>query len=199
MRLFSRKGLVWVTVITLVIIFIMQVVNPIVFNYGYAELEALTIKSVNKGIREIADSDMYPNLTKIEKNSSGAITNITADIISMNRIASEIADKAQENLNEVSEQGIPIPIGTFSGLPILVGKGFPVMLEMNLIGSVNCSFDSSFTSAGINQTHHKILLEIEAVANLIMPLYAKQAKVTLQILFADNIIVGEVPEFLFTK
>ena len=199
MRKVSKVFLGVVFVLVVIVVFMVGVVNPTVANYGKAELEALTIRAVNLGVAQVVTSSIYSELTDIRRNSSGVIVSISADIVEMNRIASEISLTAQSNLDTITGDGIPIPIGTFSGIPILVGKGFPIMLNIQLVGSVTCRFESSFTSAGINQTQHKITLQVDTVVNLVLPLYSKRTTVSVQMLFADSIIVGEVPEFFFHR
>lgn len=178
--------------------FLVLVVNPVVFNYATAQLDALTVRAMNLGTTDVVDADAYSQLTDIRRDQNGTITSIAADVVAMNRLASQIATHAQAHLNELGEQGIPVPIGTFSGLPILVGKGLPVMLQIKLVGAVNCRFDSTFASAGINQTQHKIILYVDAVVDVVLPLATKRTNVAVQMLFADSIIVGKVPEFLWT-
>ena len=190
---------VFVLVLVAMTAFLITIVNPTVANYGQAELEALTVKAVNMGISQVVAADTYQQLTDIRRNASGTIVSISADAVQMNKVSSAIATKAQTILDTISDGNIPIPVGTFSGIPILVGKGPPINLNIQLVGAVNCRFDSTFTSAGINQTNHKIILSVDTVVNLVLPLYVKRTEVSIQILFSDSIIVGEVPEFFFTR
>ena len=98
----------------------------------------------------------------------------------------------------MGEEGIPVPQLTFSGIPFLVGRGWPVKLNLKLVGAVNCSFDSEFKTAGINQTEHKITLRTNAVVDVVLPFCTKRTNVEIEMLFSDSIIVGQVPEFLLT-
>lgn len=190
---------VWgsVAVLGLLVVFVATVVNPVVLNYARAALDALTVQAVNAGVGDVVTADSYGQLTDIRRDANGVITSINADVVAMNQIATQVADRAQVHLNQMGATGIAIPLGTFSGIPILVGRGLPVMLQVKLIGAVNCRFDSTFESAGINQTQHKITLYVDAVVDIVLPLYTKRTNVAIQMLFADSIIVGKVPEFMF--
>lgn len=185
--------------VVLLTVFIITIVNPVVVNYAQAELDALTVQAVNRGVSEVIAADTYAQLTDIRRDAQGVIVSINADVVAMNRVAAAVSDRAQVYLDQMGQTGIPIPVGTFSGIPILVGKGLPVMLNVNLVGAVNCRFDSTFLSAGINQTQHKITLYVDAVVDIVLPLATRRTKVAVQMLFADSIIVGKVPEFLLTK
>ena len=197
-----RRAAKWLwgvlAVVVAVIVGIVTLVNPVVFDYAAAQLDAITVQALNAGVADVVTADTYPQLTDVRRDSHGVITSITANAVAMNRVAAQVSTAAQNYLVQMGNTGVPIPLGTFSGLPILVGKGLPVMLKINLVGSVNCRFDSTLSSAGINQTQHKILLYLDAVVDVILPLGQRRTQIAVQMLFADSIIVGKVPEFMLT-
>lgn len=173
-------------------------VNPVVFNYAGALLDAVAVQAVNCGIADVVNADTYSKLTDIRRDEKGTITSINADAVAMNLLAVKVSTYAQNYLVELGNQGIPVPVGTFSGLPFLVGRGWSIKLNFKLVGAMNCSFDSEFKTAGINQTEHKITLRTYAVVDVVLPFCTKRTKVAVDMLFADSIIVGQVPEFMFS-
>ena len=60
-------------------------------------------------------------------------------------------------------------------------------------GSVIMDFKSEFVSAGINQTKHKLYLEVNSEVLAFIPGYPVNTVVKTSILIAETIIVGEVP------
>lgn len=185
-------------VIAVAIVWLVFAVNPVVFNYAGALIDAVAVQAVNCGIADVVNTDTYSNLTDIRRDENGTITSINADAVAMNFLAVKVSTYAQNYLTELGNQGLPVPVGTFSGIPFLVGQGWTVRLKFKLIGAMNCSFDSEFKTAGINQTEHKITLRTYAVVDIILPFCTKRTKVAVDMLFADSIIVGQVPEFMFT-
>ena len=198
MRRFTKFGLVFLLCCVVLVVWLVTVVNPVVFNYAQAVLDAVAVQAVSRGVADVVKTDTYSSLTDIRRDSKGTITSINADALAMNLLASQVATKAQSYLMETGAAGIPVPLGTFSGIPFLVGRGVPVNLNLQLVGAVNCNFESEFKTAGINQTEHKITLRSYAVVDIILPLYTKRTNVVIEMLFADSIIVGEVPEFMLT-
>ena len=195
----ATKCLWWAIVFVIIVsIWLAVVVNPVVFNYAHATLDAVAVQAVNKGVADVVNADTFSNLTDIRRDANGTITSINADVVAMNLLAVQVSNRAQEYLNVMSNEGLPVPIGTFSGIPFLVGQGFMVKLNLRLIGAVNCNFNSEFKTAGINQTEHKITLRTHAVVDIVLPFYTKRTDVVVEMLFSDSIIVGEVPEFLLT-
>lgn len=197
-----RKGMkrLWrlMAVVTLLSIYLVLVVNPVVFNYADAMVNAVTVQAVSSGVADVVKTDTYSSLTDIRRDTNGTITSINADALAMNVLAAQVSARAQSYLTDRSMEGIMVPIGTFSGVPFLVGRGVPVKLKLQLVGAVNCNFESEFKSAGINQTEHKITLRSYATVDVILPLYSKRTNVVIEMLFSDSIIVGEVPEFMLT-
>ena len=198
MRRFTKFGLVFLLCCVVLVVWLVTVVNPVVFNYAQAVLDAVAVQAVSRRVADVVKTDTYSSLTDIRRDSKGTITSINADALAMNLLASQVATKAQSYLMETGAAGIPVPLGTFSGIPFLVGRGVPVNLNLQLVGAVNCNFESEFKTAGINQTEHKITLRSYAVVDIILPLYTKRTNVVIEMLFADSIIVGEVPEFMLT-
>ena len=61
-------------------------------------------------------------------------------------------------------------------------------------GTVSVDFKTSFESAGINQTRHRIYLEAKTQVKVVIPLTTSTKEVKAQIPICETIIVGEVPE-----
>ena len=64
-----------------------------------------------------------------------------------------------------------------------------------VIGVVSGKFKSEFTSVGINMTKHSLLLDINVHVNIVLPVKSYDINSTNQVLLAESIIVGKVPEF----
>lgn len=193
------RWLLTVSVVAVVIIaWLVVVVNPVVFNYADAALDAMAMQAVNSGVADVVNTVTYGNLTDIRRDANGTITSINANAVAMNLLSAQVSARAQTYLDTKSDEGIPVPIGTFSGVPFLVGHGVPINLNLRLVGAVNCNFESEFKTAGINQTEHKITLRTYATVDVVLPFYTKRTNVVIEMLFSDSIIVGQVPEFLLT-
>jgi sporulation protein YunB len=178
------------------VVYTAAVVNPVAAEYARAVLETFTVNAVNRAMTQVIEADTYSALTDIRRADSGAITSISVNMAVANKIAGDVAGFSQANLDTMTNDGIPIPVGTFSGVPLLVGRGSPIMLKIKPLGVVNCRFDSSFTSGGINQTRHRMLLYADTTVNVILPLFSKRTEVSVVMMFSESIIIGEVPQYI---
>ena len=83
---------------------------------------------------------------------------VTTDMTQMNQLKSSILQRVQEQLGEHLDTGVPL--GTLLGSELLHGRGPNIPVRLTLSGNVTADFESTFESAGINQTKHRICLHI---------------------------------------
>ena len=62
------------------------------------------------------------------------------------------------------------------------------------IGNITCKFTSEFKSAGINQTNHKLYLTVNSNVSVILPIENQIIQTQTQIMIAESIIVGKIPQ-----
>ncbi len=62
------------------------------------------------------------------------------------------------------------------------------------IGAVASRFESQFTSVGINMTKHTLYLYVDVHVSIVMPIKTFEFYSSIQVLLAESIIIGEVPE-----
>lgn len=130
----------------------------------------------------------------INRDSEGNVTHISTNSLQINILARELAKAAQDKLEDLGSKGIDIPIGTFTGMPIFVGRGPDINIKLLPIGSISCKFNSEFINAGINQTNHKIYLTVVSKVSVILPTANQTIETTTQIMIAESIIVGKIPD-----
>ena len=171
---------------------------PTVMGSAVAEVRAICTNSVNLAVTTVVGGGLkYDDLFTVVKDSDGDVSMVQATSPQINLISREIANLAQANLDALGSQEISVPAGTFTGLALLMGMGSEVTISVIPIGSALCDFVSYFTSAGINQTLHKIYINVHAVISIVTPIDEPTITVTAEVLVAENLIVGDVPQFYF--
>ena len=83
--------------------------------------------------------------------------------------------------------------GSFTGYKLLSGKGPGVPIRISSIGNVETDLRSEFTAQGINQTLHRVYLEVECEISILTPFENITEKIINQVLIAENVIVGKIP------
>lgn len=129
----------------------------------------------------------------LQKIVIGNIQMISANVVPINEIISDIAVKIQEELNKVENSNFKITMGSFTGSKLLSGKGPEIEIKMNIIGNLDTNLKSEFLEAGINQTIHKIYLQIKCEVIILTPFNTIEEKIINQVLLAESVIIGTIP------
>ena len=203
-RKYKRKGSkkrLWIflgvllAILIFIIVFFQTNVNRVLVSVSEATVQAMTTTAVNDAVfQTMENTSSYEDLVSIERNNAGDIVAITSDSLKINSLARRTASVAQKNLSELSAGGVRIPLGAFSGIEILAGTGPRVNVKIVPIGNVLCKFSSKFTSAGINQTLHSIFVDVQTSVSIILPTRTVQVGGSSQVLIAESVIVGKVPD-----
>ena len=135
----------------------------------------------------------YQDLFTVEKDSNGNISMIKSNVFPINEIISSIPLQIQERINSVGRESIKIPLGTFSGINLLAGSGPNVNIKIHSAGTVETDLKSEFSDQGINQTLHRVYLQVKCQIGILMPFNNVEEDVTNQVLIAENVIVGQIP------
>ena len=64
---------------------------------------------------------------------------------------------------------------------------------MATVGNVETDLVSQFSQSGINQTLHRIYLNVNCTVTILTPFDTIEQSITNQVLIAEAVIVGEVP------
>lgn len=186
---------VFLTIFIALLVFFNNYVNPIIITISEAKVKAMTTKAVNGAVQTVINNtDVYDELIDIMTDSQGNITMFQVKSIQINKLSKEISKTAQQNLEISSTEGVGIPLGTLSGISVLVGVGPEINFYVSPIGSIQSSFSSEFESAGINQTNHRIYLTLESHVSIVLPTSTKTVSTKSHILICESIIIGKVPE-----
>ena len=199
-----KKTKVFTSLVILIIVFFtlvfgyVRLVNPIIVSYSKAKVNALTEQAVNLAVSNVINATLnYDSIVNISYTNTGEISFINANQYIINTITREVVKNAQHQMLSLGEDGIKIPIGTFTGITLLSGRGPGVKLQIVPVGVVSSKYNSTFTSVGINNTLHQLYLEVVTKVELIMPLKNQVITTSQTVLLCEGIIIGKVPEVYF--
>ena len=155
--------------------------------------KSIATKISNEQATNVMSKYKYDDLCTISKDVNGNISMISANVIPINEIISEITIRIQDELNKKENDSFKIKLGSFTGIKILSGRGPDVNVKMSTIGNLETELKSEFISSGINQTVHKIYLKIDCNVIILTPFTTKEEKITNQVLLAEAVIIGTTP------
>ena len=133
-----------------------------------------------------------PMITADENGKAVSIESLTGNI---NKVQSDLVLRISGELSENKNIKVKIPVGSLTDSYLLAGKGFSVPLNICSAGNVDVKLKSEFTSAGINQTCHRISAVVSTEINSSIPLYSFSSEAEFEFLIAENVLVGGVPDY----
>lgn len=196
----NKKSKVLIKIIVMLIIEIVvakniiNAVNPIINTQCVNKAKSIATIVSNEQATVVMENYKYEDLAVIIKDDNGKIQMIKLNIIPVNEIISDVAIKIQEKLNNVENSSFGIRLGSFFGIKLISGVGPNIHIRMSTIGNVETDLKSEFKTAGINQTLHQIYLEINCHVSILTPYDSTTETIKNQVLIAESIIVGEIPQ-----
>lgn len=154
---------------------------------------------MNKAVKEVMQNYTYNDFVNIEKDEDGNIIVIQTNVVDVNNAVSQIALKIQEGIDNAPLTTIYINYGSISGVEILKNFGPKFNVELESAGSINIDIQSEFENAGINQTIHRIYLNINTEIGILTPFGCFSNCMSSKILLVESVIVGEIPQNLFSN
>jgi sporulation protein YunB len=189
------KYMILITLIILIIaFFIHNTLTPIFISI--AEIEAIRIsnKAINEAVSEEAETIRYDDMIKYVYNNEGEISLMQPNIKYINKFISEVSLKIQRNLVNVTRMNVSIPFFSITGIELLSGLGPDLKAKIIPIGfTTPPEVKDSFLTAGINQTRHKIYLQVVVQLKLIVPFNSKLVDIRAQVPVTEVVIIGRVP------
>lgn len=136
----------------------------------------------------------YGDFVSLEKDGAGKVTSITSNTAANSRFKRQVVEAVVRQLSTLDSEALGVPLGTLTGQPLLSGAGPRVRVSVDSVGDVTADYANSFTSAGVNQTLHRVCLEINATVRLFLPGEVLPVSVSSSVCVAETVIVGETPD-----
>lgn len=172
---------------------IINIINPVINVKSVSKAKNIATIISNEQAKIIMEKYKYEDLADIVRDESGKIQMIKLNIVPVNQIISEVPVNIQRELNNVNNTDLDFRLGAFTGIKILSGIGPKVSIKVASVGNIETNLKSEFNEAGINQTMHKIFLEVGCEVVILTPFDIVTEKINNHILIAESLIIGEIP------
>jgi sporulation protein YunB len=140
---------------------------------------------------------LYDRIVYFEKDLDGRITALKTNMSEVNRLKTDILNIINDEILELDTSDIGIPIGSLLLPEVFSGRGFPVPVQILSIRNSDAAFSSDFFQAGINQTLHQLNMQVSVDVAILVLGRSESFTVTSQVVVAETIIVGQVPDTFF--
>ncbi|NLX61590.1 MAG: sporulation protein YunB [Tissierellia bacterium] len=193
----KKRYFIWIIALLLFVLYIYKYIDknlkPSIVAVSEVKARQVAIKTINDTIKKtIGNNIKYTDLINVSYDKEGKIAMMQANTMLMNILASEVALEVQEQLVEISDSSIMLPLNNVFDIHIIKLPSIKVRIIPQ--GAIDVDFATEFESAGINQTRHRIYIVVNTDIKMILPLTSENIRVTTNIPIAETIIIGDVPE-----
>ena len=172
---------------------------PVVKNLAETQVKNTTSDLINDAIdRQIELGNIqYDRIVYFEKDLDGKITALKTNMIEVNRLKTAILNIINDEILEMDNARLGIPVGNLILPEMLAGRGPQIPVDILSIRNSDAAFESFFTEAGINQTLQQLTMEISVDVSILVLGRSESFTVSSQVVVAETIIVGQVPDTFF--
>ena len=167
------------------------------------ELARISVKNttsdmINDAIdRQVMEGSIaYDRIVFFEKDLEGRITALKTNMSEINHLKTEILGIINDEILSLDTTAMGIPVGSLFLPEILSGKGPVIPVQILSIRNSDADFLSDFSASGINQTLHQLNMEVSIEVSVLVLGQTDSFTVTSQVLVAETVIVGDVPQTL---
>lgn len=171
-------------------------IRPMVKASAASQTQIAVNRMIQRAVLEVLEEDglRYQSFVSLQQNLNGETTALTTDTVLINRLQGELLEKILQTLQETRQITLQLPLGSLTGSQFLAGRGPLVTLRLRPVGIVKTKIVNQFDEAGINQTRHRIQLQVTVDMLSLLPGYRISSQAQSNIILAETIIVGLVPD-----
>ncbi|MEG2044546.1 MAG: sporulation protein YunB [Clostridia bacterium] len=172
-------------------------ISPVVKKSINAQVNYIVTKRINEVIIDtIAKENItYDKLVVIEKTSNNMMSGLISNMPLINILKSRLAIDTNEAINEIGIEELSIPIGSLFGNEFFSARGPNVHFKILYAGMTNVDINSSFETAGINQTKHTINSLVNVSIGIVLKGYKSNIDIETKVPIAETIIIGNIPNY----
>ena len=194
--------------ITAIFIFVTAIVILCVFRTRYHdEIRTLAQTQVRNSTSDLINDAIdqqieqgnvqYDRIVYFEKDLDGRITALKTNMSEVNRLKTNILNLINDEILALDTSDIGIPIGSLILPELFSGRGPGIPVHILSIRNSDAAFKSYFSEAGINQTLQQLTMEISVDVSVLVLGRTESFTVSSQVVVAETIIVGQVPDTFF--
>ncbi len=191
-----RVWLIFLLIFSIIMGYIYYKMQPVILRYAESIAETVMLNSANEAIVNIFKDEKinYNDIAVLTQNNDGKIISLEIDTYKINHFKSLISNEISKIIANRERYSVSIPVGSFLANTYTTGFGPDINFKMQITTTAYVDFDHEFSSAGINQVLHRVVVKIKICGSLLVAGYKKGITVNTSSIAAQTVIVGTVPE-----
>ena len=195
-RRLSRLLIVFVICSLAALLAFRQKYHAAIRSLAETQVKNVTSDLINDAIdRQIETGNIqYDRIVYFEKDLNGRITALKTNMSEVNRLKTDTLNIINDEILALDTADIGIPLGSLVLPEAFSGKGPAIPIHIISIRNSDASFSSDFSEAGINQTLQQLNMYVSVDVTTLVLGRANVFTISSQVVVAETIIVGQVPE-----
>lgn len=169
--------------------FVMPISVKICQKYAITSINNIIQNSMYSASKNIKSEDFI-----LRSDNNDRLEYLSVNSIIVNNICAETASTVSQNLNNLTTSKIRLPLGVFTGLPILSHFGPSTTIRLQPIGDATADYETSMTQAGVNQVNFQVWINVHTTVSIVNPLWSKDLEITRKLTLVNTVFNGEIPK-----
>ena len=169
--------------------FVMPISVKICQKYAITSINNIIQNSLYSSSKNIKSEDFI-----LRSDNNGRLEYLSVNSMIVNNICAETASTVSQNLNNLTSSKIRLPLGVFTGLPILSHFGPSTTIRLQPIGDATADYETSMTQAGVNQVNFQVWINVHTTVSIVNPLWSKDLEITRKLTLVNTVFNGEIPK-----
>ena len=191
------RGMMVLLILLLVLFFALRSkYRLVIHDLAQTQVKNTTSDLTNDAIaKQIAIGKIqYDRIVFFEKDLDGRITALKTNMTEVTRLKTDILNIINDEILALDTSDIGIPLGSLIFPELLSGKGPAIPVHILSIRNSDANFVSHFSQAGINQTLHRLNMEVSIDVAVLVLGQTSSFTMTSEVVVAETVIVGDVPQ-----
>lgn len=169
--------------------FVMPISVKICQKYAITSINNIIQNSLYSSSKNIKSEDFI-----LRSDNNGRLEYLSVNSMIVNNICAETASTVSQNLNNLTTSKIRLPLGVFTGLPILSHFGPSTTIRLQPIGDATADYETSMTQAGVNQVNFQVWINVHTTVSIVNPLWSKDLEITRKLTLVNTVFNSEIPK-----
>jgi len=167
----------------------------IILSYAESDSKSFLVTTADKAIINASNNNeiTYEKISDISRDIDGNVTSININTNCVNLLKSSISSEITKEISQKNDFSVFVPLGAFINSDFMTGIGKRIRFKVLVSHFTLSDFESRFFDAGINQTLHQILININLEGSVITTLGSRNFTIKTTAIVAQTVIVGKVP------
>ena len=169
---------------------------PVIRSLVETQVKNTASDLINDAIAEQIEAGniQYDRIVYFEKDLDGRITALKTNIGEINRLKTDVLNIINDEILTTDESGFGVALGSLFFPEFFSGKGPKLPVRILSIRNSEADFYSDFSEAGINQTLHKLNMQVFLDVTVLVLGSTTEFTISSHMVVAETVIVGDVPE-----